>query len=89
MTIETRIKDPTVCERAEKLAEQLVGYAEVLSDDIANEIEERDNPGDVTEINDLLAVTGAALEAARTAQTIAITPSLDDLSSNGEEDDDG
>ncbi len=89
MTTETRVTGPTVCERAEKLAEQLVGYAEVLSDDIANEIEERDNPGDVTEINDLLAVTGAALEAARTAQTIAITPSLDDLSSNGEEDDDG
>ena len=77
----------TLPKRAEALADQLMGYAEGLAKDLGTAIDDSDEevPDDVSAANEVLQVLGATLEAARTAQVMSLTPTIDEL----EEDDDG
>lgn len=64
-----------------------MGYAEGLAKDLGTAIDDSDEevPDDVSAANEVLQVLGATLEAARTAQVMSLTPTIDEL----EEDDDG
>ena len=77
----------TLPKRAEALADQLMGYAEGLAKDLGAAIDDSDEevPDDVSAANEVLQVLGATLEAARTAQVMSLTPTIDEL----EENDDG
>lgn len=65
------------------MLESLVGHAEKLVEGLGLALDEGDFE-DIADANNITAVLGGVLDAARTAQAISLTPSMDEMG-----DDDG
>lgn len=65
------------------MLESLVGHAEKLVEGLGLALDEEDFE-DIADANNITAVLGGVLDAARTAQAISLTPSMDEMG-----DDDG